>query len=169
MVFVLTHRGGVMLPHMTPSQEKRSQNESYLDGTCILDLPVCRRVKDKFLFFNLPVHVCILSCFSYVRLWHLMDHSPIARQAPLSVGFSRQEFWSGLPFPPPGDLPDPVIKPTSLKSPVLAGRFFTITTTCEALLICQFMVFYYGRSRKLRQLFWDKILRVHNIHGPSYM
>ena len=65
-----------------------------------------------------------------------MDHSPIARQAPLSVGFSRQEFWSGLPCPPPGDLPDPVIKPTSRMSPVLAGRFFTISTTCEALLIC---------------------------------
>ena len=46
-------------------------------------------------------------------------------QAPLSMGFSRQEYWSGLPFPPPGDLPDPGIEPVSLKSPVLAGRFFT--------------------------------------------
>ena len=45
----------------------------------------------------------------------------IARQAPLSMEFS----WSGLPFPPPGDLPDPGIEPTSLVSPALAGRFFT--------------------------------------------
>ena len=45
--------------------------------------------------------------------------------APLSVGFSRQEYWSGLPFPPPGDLPNPVIKPASLMSPALAVRFFT--------------------------------------------
>ena len=43
----------------------------------------------------------------------------------LSMGFSRQEYWSGLPCPPPGDLPDPVIKPASLMSPALAGRFFT--------------------------------------------
>ena len=46
----------------------------------------------------------------------------IARQLPLSMEFSRQEYWSGLPFPTPGDLPDPRIKPTS---PALAGRFFT--------------------------------------------
>ena len=45
-----------------------------------------------------------------------------ARQAPLSMGFSRQEHWSGLPCPPPGDLPHPGIEP---KSPALAGRFFT--------------------------------------------
>ena len=43
-------------------------------------------------------------------------------QAPLSMGFPRQEYWSGLPFPPPGDLPDPGIEPVS---PALAGRFFT--------------------------------------------
>ena len=46
----------------------------------------------------------------------------IAYQAPLSIGFPRQDYWSELPFPYSGDLPDPAIKPTS---PVLAGRFFT--------------------------------------------
>ena len=46
----------------------------------------------------------------------------VALQAPLSVGFPRQEYWSGLPFPSPRDLPDPVIEPAS---PALAGRFFT--------------------------------------------
>jgi len=50
----------------------------------------------------------------------LWDH-----QAPLSMGFSWQEHWSGLPFPPPGDLPDPGIEPTSHVSPVLTGGFFT--------------------------------------------
>ena len=80
----------------------------------------------------------MLSHFSHVRpfspLW------TIAHQAPLSVGFSRQEYQSGLSCPPPGDLPDPGIKPTSLKSPALAGRFFfflagrffTTSTTWEA-------------------------------------
>ena len=48
------------------------------------------------------------------------------------MGFSRQECWSGFPCPPPGDLPDPGIEPVSLKSTVLAGRFFTTSTTWEA-------------------------------------
>ena len=49
----------------------------------------------------------------------------VAHQAPLCMGFSRQEYWSGLPFPPPGDLPDLEIEPTSLTFPALAGGFFT--------------------------------------------
>ena len=48
------------------------------------------------------------------------------------MGFSRQEYWSGWPFPPPEDLPDQGIEPTSLMSPVLAGGFFTTSTTWEA-------------------------------------
>ena len=59
-----------------------------------------------------------------------------ARQAPLSMGFSRQDYWSELPCPPPGDLPDPGIKPVSLKSPALAGRFFTTSTPWEAPDLC---------------------------------
>ena len=55
-----------------------------------------------------------------------------ARQAPLSVGFSRQECWSGLPCPPPGDLPNPGIEPMSLRPPVLTGRFFTTAASWEA-------------------------------------
>ena len=50
----------------------------------------------------------------------------LAPQALLSMEFSRQEYWSELPFPTLGDLPDPGIKPTSLVSPVLAGEVFTI-------------------------------------------
>ena len=61
----------------------------------------------------------VLSCVC------LCDPSTVSRQAPLSMGFPRQEYWSGLPFPPPGDLPDPGIEPSSLASPVLAGGFFT--------------------------------------------
>ena len=59
----------------------------------------------------------VLSCLSRVRLQDSMDY--IARQAPLSTGFSRQEYWSGLPFPSPGDLPDPGVKLTSPVSPAL--------------------------------------------------
>ena len=50
----------------------------------------------------------------------------VAHQAPLSMGFSRQEYWSVLPFPPPRDLPYPGIKPLFPVSAALAGRFFTI-------------------------------------------
>ena len=50
----------------------------------------------------------------------------VACQAPLSMGFSRQEYWSGLPFPSPGDLTNPGIEHTSPVSPPLAGRFFTM-------------------------------------------
>ena len=54
----------------------------------------------------------------------------VAHQAPLSMGFCTQEYWSGLPCPPRGDLPHPRIKP-SLSSPALAGRFFTMGATWE--------------------------------------
>ena len=55
----------------------------------------------------------------------------VALQSPLSKLFSRQ-YWSGLPFPPPGNLPDPGIEPASLMSPTLEGGFFTISTNREA-------------------------------------
>ena len=62
----------------------------------------------------------------------LCDPMEIVCQAPLSMGFSRQEYWDGLPFPPPGNLPDRGIEPASLKSPALAGQLFTTSTTWEA-------------------------------------
>ena len=49
----------------------------------------------------------------------------VAHQAPLSMGFSRQEYWSGLPFPPPGDLPNPGMEPMPPASPALVGKFLT--------------------------------------------
>ena len=56
----------------------------------------------------------------------------VAPQAPLSMGFPRQEHWSGLPFPSPGDLPNPGLEPTFLTSPSLAGGFFPASATWEA-------------------------------------
>jgi len=53
----------------------------------------------------------------------------VALQASLSMGFPRQEYWSGLPFPSLGDSPDPGIKLTCFKSPEFGGRFFTNSTT----------------------------------------
>jgi len=57
---------------------------------------------------------------SFAALWTVDD------QAPLSMEFPKQEYWSGLPFPTLGDLPDPGIKPVSLVSPALAGRFLPL-------------------------------------------
>ena len=74
--------------------------------------------------------MCVLSRFSCVQLF-VMPWT-IAHQAPMSMGFSREECWSGLLCPPPGDLPGPGIEPTSLTSPALAGGGFTTGTTWEA-------------------------------------
>ena len=73
---------------------------------------------------------CVLSCFSQVRLFATLWTE--AHQASLSKGFSRQEYWSRLPGPPPQDLPKPGTKTTSLTSPALAGRLFTTSATWEA-------------------------------------
>ena len=73
--------------------------------------------REELRYFSNSDSVCALS---HVRLFATPWAE--ARQDPLSMEFSRQEYWSGLPCPPPGDLPDPGIK---LVSPALAGRFFT--------------------------------------------
>ena len=75
--------------------------------------------------------MCVLSCFSHVLLF--VTPWTVACQAPLFMGFSRQEYWSGLPCPPPGDLPNLGIESTSLMSPTLPGGFFTTSATWEAL------------------------------------
>ena len=72
----------------------------------------------------------MLTHFSRVQLFSTLW--TVAHQAPLSIGFSRQEHWSGLLLLPPGDLPDPGIQPTSLMSPALAGGIFTTNATWKA-------------------------------------
>ena len=67
--------------------------------------------------------LCVLSHFSHVQFFVTLW--TVAHQVPLSVGFSRQEYRSGLLCPPSGDLPNPGIEPTSLTSPALTSRFFT--------------------------------------------
>ena len=68
--------------------------------------------------------VCVLSCVRLLATLWTVDC-----QAPLSMEFSWQEYWSGLPLHTPGNLPNPGIKPMSLVSPALAGRFFIIEPT----------------------------------------
>ena len=81
----------------------------------------------------LVLYVCVHEClvvFNSATLW------TTACQAPLSMGFSRQEYWSGMLCPPPGELPNPRIEPTSLMSPALAGRFFTVMPPAKPLFLC---------------------------------
>ena len=83
----------------------------------ILSHPVCRCAPAKSL------QSCLTLC----------TPRDCSRQAPLSMGFSRQAYWSKLLCPSPRDLPDPGIEPASLMSPALAGRFFATSATWEAL------------------------------------
>ena len=75
--------------------------------------------------------LCVLSHFSHVQLFETLWTVPC--QAPLFMGFSRHEYWSGLLCPPPGDLPDAEIEPRSFKPRALAGELFTTSATWEAL------------------------------------
>ena len=68
-------------------------------------------------FFQKRLHVCMLGHFSCVRLF--VTRWTVAHQVPLSMGFSRQEYWSGLPWPPSGDLPKPGVEPASPAAPAL--------------------------------------------------
>ena len=74
------------------------------------------------------MRACVLSHFSRVQLCA----GNVACQIPLSMGFSRKGYWSGLPCPPPEDLSDPRIEPVSLIYCVLTGRFVTTSATWEA-------------------------------------
>ena len=103
-------------------------------GQGFLDCCVIKYGFKKSLKFQ-KVHVKIFSAYVLSRfshVWLCVTLSTIALQAPLSMRFSRQEWWSGLPWPSPGDLSDPGIEPMSLMTPALAGKFFTASTTWEA-------------------------------------
>ena len=83
-----------------------------------LIIPKCSERKDVYVSVFMPAQ-----SLNHVQLF--VTPWTVAPQVPLSMEFPRQGYWSGLPLLIPGDLPDPGIKPTSLLSPALAGRFFT--------------------------------------------
>ena len=81
-----------------------------------------------------PCVPCVLSHFSCVQLF--ATPWTVAHQAPLSMGFSWQEYWSGWPCLPPWDLPNSGFEPISLTSPALADRFFTTSATWKTPYLC---------------------------------
>ena len=83
---------------------------------------------------------CVLSCFSHIQLFETAW--TVVHQAPLFMGFSRQEYWIGLPFPSPEDLPNAGIEPMSLMSLELAGGFLPLAPSGKpqfSLYICKFL------------------------------
>ena len=88
--------------------------------------------------------LCVLSRFGRVQLCATLW--TVASQAPLFMGFSRQEYWSGLPCPSPEDLPDPAIEPASLTSPALAAASLPLESpkklplTCRTSQFCSFFL-----------------------------
>jgi len=89
---------------------------------------------------------CMLSHSSCVQLF--VTPWKVACQAPLSIGFSRQEYWSGLPCPSLGELPNPGIEPASLSSPALAGGFFTTIVSWEYKHLLIFIVIFPAYKKK---------------------
>ena len=96
---------------------------------------------ERWMFEALPVHA--KSLHSCPTLCHPKD---LAHQAALSMGFSRQEYWSGLPCSPPGDLPNPGIEPMSLMSPELAGGLFTKWGKCNWKLKKRWFLLHWSKS-----------------------
>ena len=97
------------------SFQGRGNQADFLEGK--------RQLKPEKLGKRENMHTCtecvLAKLLSHVRLF--VTPWTVAPQAPLSMGFSRQEYWRGLPCPPPGDLPDPGTEPMALISPALAG------------------------------------------------
>ena len=101
--------------------------ESSASCACILlSLKSVLKISEAYLYC-----VCAVVSRSFATPW------TVARHAPLSMGFPRQEYWSGLPFPSLGDLPNPGIKPVSLGSPALTGGFFINWATWETICYCK--------------------------------
>ena len=103
---------GVLYHHLFIEEETEDQSKNLLKATQSCD--------------SHP-SLWVLSHFSHV--WLFVTLWTAACQAPLFMGFSRQGYWSGLPFPSPGDLPQLGVELGSLKSPALAGGFFTTSAT----------------------------------------
>ena len=104
----------------------------------LFTIEICQKVVILYitaLYFltkgKLTLTLCV--CAEQLQLCPILcDPWTIAHQLPLSMGFSRQEYWSGLPCPPPGDPPDLGVEPTSLMSPASPGWFFTTSAIWEA-------------------------------------
>ena len=100
------------------------------------------RLKRKGAYvYLLLTYIAVLRCMRAKLLQLCLTLcDPMDYSLPLSMGFSRLEYWSGLPCPPPGDLPHQGIQPVSLMSPALAGMFFTVWVIREPLYVSLYIL-----------------------------
>ena len=136
-----------------------------LSLSSVLILTFCTIVSQNSRWFLKQPYFDPLWCaglsHSYSEEWQAAKLCPalckaktVAQQAPPSMGFFRQEHWSGLPCPPPGDLPNPGIKPKSLMSPAWADGYFTTSDTWEVFFDPLVEVLIYRFLKCIRYLFW---------------
>ena len=131
-LFILFHRS-MSIFYASPSTEYE-QHGYVITGYLYSFLPVPCEIAIIYFTHAYAIIMCeyigshLSGVLLFATLW------TVARQAPLSMGFSRQEHWSGFLCPRPGDLPDPGIEPMSFMFPALAGRFFTTSAICQLLL-----------------------------------
>ena len=116
ILYQLSHKGSPRILEWVayPFSNGSSHPRNWTRVSCIADR-----------FFTKLFH--LLQLLSHVQFF--ATSWSVAHQAP-SMGFSRQEYWSGLPCPPPGDRPSPEFDPVRLMCPVLASRFFTTSVSC---------------------------------------
>ena len=128
---------------MDSEEEERCEVHTRAEGSliCLLGQEECAFPSEvtatlwwSHLYFLLKSRCCPCACVlsHFSRVWLFASLWTVAHQAPLSMVFARQTYWSGLPCLPPGHLPDPGIEPASLTSPALTGRSYTTSTTWEA-------------------------------------
>ena len=120
-----------LLKRALSTEAPGSRKAERLLSFCFSHFPFLSYIEDRTL-------VCVCGCVCgcaharvLSRVWGFATVWSVTLQAPLSMGFPRQGYWSGLPFPSPEDLPDSDIESTSLASPALAGGFFTICATFD--------------------------------------
>ena len=118
---------------------KSRRHEKY-GGKMLLHMLVCMHVQSHFSCVWLFATLCTVAC-----------------QALLSMESSRQEYWNGLPCPPPADLPNPEIKPVSLASPALADRLFFVTSAAwKAPQVFRIVSMIHGKPNSLTVRKWEK-------------
>ena len=128
---------------------------------------ICYISHSKFLsIYSCMCMQCVLIRFSCVQLFTTL--LTVARQAPLSIGFPRQEYWSGLPFPPPGDLLNPGIKPASLVFPIVRTDSLQLAEPGAHICVCVCVCIYiYIYIYLLRNLYAGQEATVRTGHGTT--
>ena len=143
-------------PDFLPLEIIRCSSYEVAISTFLLILAICNfsgYVNPWFWESEVCVCVCVYMLSRFSCVWLFVTPWTVARQSPVSMGFSRQEYWCVLPLPPPGNLPNPGIEPTFPVSPTLAYGFFTLVPPgkpiCMYMSVCFFLGFFFFPVRNI--------------------